>query len=108
MKKALYGHPDAGTFWEKHCDERVQAAGFSPVSQEWPSCYYHTQLDLYLVVYVDDFRMSGPRGNLSEGWRLLRGGDESMGLNGLLIEDPYPVGWNAETGKRDGKSLYLG
>ena len=31
-----------------------------------------------------------------------------MGLDGLLIEEPYPVGWNADTGKRDGKSLYLG
>eukprot|EP00973_Karenia_brevis_P040383 5580145-Karenia_brevis.AAC.1 len=30
MRKALYGHPDAGTFWEKHCDERVQAAGYMP------------------------------------------------------------------------------
>ena len=58
------------------------------MSQEWPSCYYHTKLDLYLVVYVDDFRLSGPQGNLAEGWRLLRGGKEGMGLNGLLIEEP--------------------
>ena len=78
------------------------------MSQEWPSCYYHTKLDLYLAVYVGDFRLSGPKENLAKGWNLLRSGDESMGLSGLLIEDPYPVGWNAETGRRDGKSLYLG
>ena len=108
VEKALYGHPDAGTFWEKRCDERVQAAGFSPVSPEWPLCHYYTKLDLYLVICVNDFRLSGPHGNLAKGWKLLRGGDEGMGLDGLLIEDPYPVGWNAETGRRNGRSLYLG
>ncbi len=39
LKKALYGHPDSGTFWEKHCDKHVRAVGFLPVSEEWPSCY---------------------------------------------------------------------
>ena len=24
LRKALYGHPDAGTFWEQHCDESVR------------------------------------------------------------------------------------
>ena len=24
LRKALYGHPDAGTFWERHCDVRLQ------------------------------------------------------------------------------------
>ena len=25
LRKALYGHPDAGTFWEQHCDESVRS-----------------------------------------------------------------------------------
>ena len=60
------------------------------------------------MIYVDDFHLSGPKENLARGWELLRSEDKSMGLSGLLIEEPYPVGWNAETGQRDGKSFYFG
>ena len=28
LVKALYGHPDAGTFWEQRCDESVRAMGW--------------------------------------------------------------------------------
>ena len=69
--KALYGHPDAGTFWEQHCDESVRAMGFQPAGEEWPSVYTHPELQLVLVVYVDDFKMAGPKNNLKEGWELL-------------------------------------
>ena len=55
MVKALYGHPDAGTFWEEHCHKGVTAVGFEPVGAAWPSVYVHKELNLLLVVYVDDF-----------------------------------------------------
>ena len=84
LKKALYGHPDSGTFWENHCDTHVRKVGFRPVSEEWPSCYFHDQLKLYLVIYVDDFKISGPTCNLKKGWSLL--------MEGLTIETPTPVG----------------
>ncbi len=71
LEKALYGHPDAGTLWEKHCDQRLRQCGFKPI-ESWPSCYYHARLDLTLSVYVDDFKLAGPAGNLSEGWDLIR------------------------------------
>ena len=58
LRKALYGHPDAGTFWEQHCDESVRAVGFEPI---------HEKLQLVLVVYVDDFKMAGPQKNLAQG-----------------------------------------
>ena len=64
LVKALYGHPDAGTFWEQHCDESV--------GEEWPSVYTHPELQFVLVVYVDDFKMAGPKNNLKKGWELLR------------------------------------
>ena len=35
--RALYGHPDSGGFWERHCEEQVFAAGFHRVP-EWQSC----------------------------------------------------------------------
>ena len=49
LKKALYGHPDAGTYWEQKCDARVQSVGFIPIGPEWPSCYYHTKIVTHVV-----------------------------------------------------------
>ena len=72
LLRALYGHPDSGTMWEVHCDKHVQSVGFKLVGEEWQSCYFHPTLKLYLVVYVDDFKLSGPKGNLSKGWSLIR------------------------------------
>ena len=63
---------DAGTSWEEHCHKGVTAVGFEPVGAEWPSVYVHKELNLLLVVYVDDFNMAGPKGNLKKGWELLR------------------------------------
>ena len=31
LVKALYGHPDAGTMWEQHCDKSCKEVGFKPV-----------------------------------------------------------------------------
>ena len=67
---ALYGHPDAGTFWEKHCEARLIEVGFIRVP-EWPSVFYHPKYKLFLVVCVDDFKMGGPSANLSIGWDLI-------------------------------------
>jgi hypothetical protein len=68
---ALYGHPDSGGYWEKHCEKELRAVGFTPIP-EWRSCFWHDALKLYLVVYVDDFKMSGPERNLRKGWALIR------------------------------------
>ena len=40
LLKALYGHPDSGTYWERKCEAHVKAVGFVPIGPEWPSCYY--------------------------------------------------------------------
>ena len=71
LKKALYGHPDSGTFWEQHCDEHVRSVGFEPFGGEWPSCYYHLGLNLFLVIYVDDFKMFRPADKLGKGLELV-------------------------------------
>ncbi len=70
--QALYGHPDSGSFWEEHCDKCCKEAGFVPLGIEWPSTYHHPGLGLFLVVYVGDFKLSGPAENLKKGWALLR------------------------------------
>ena len=36
--------------------------------------HFHRKLKLFLVIYVDDFKLAGPREHLAEGWRLLRTG----------------------------------
>ena len=72
LVKALYGHPDAGTMWEQHCDTSCRSVGFKPVGEEWPSVYFHQELKLLLVVYVDDLKMAGPKQNLKRGWEMLR------------------------------------
>ena len=80
---ALYGHPDSGTDWERYSHAHVESVGFEPVDG-WPSCFWHPDLKLFLVIYVDDFKLSGPRENLAKGWDLIK--------SGLKIEPPGPLG----------------
>ena len=68
--------------WEKHCNRAFHKAGIVPIPS-WPSCVVHTKLMLSIEVSVDDFKLAGPRGNLSPGWSLLR--------HSLQLEDLAPV-----------------
>ena len=36
-----------------------------------PSCYFHHGLNLFLMIYVDDFKLAGPRVHLKAGWDLV-------------------------------------
>ena len=36
LLRALYGHPDAGTFWEEHVDRKLMTAGCKPI-ESWSS-----------------------------------------------------------------------
>ena len=71
LRLALYGHPDAGTCWEKHCDAKLGEEGFSPVIG-WPGCYSHSSLAVFLTVYVDDFKMSGREADVAKAWKLIK------------------------------------
>ena len=72
--KALYGHPQSGAMWEKKCEQAIFDAGFERIGQcgEWSSCYVHTTEKLFLMVYVDDFKMTGPAANVDDMWKTLR------------------------------------
>ena len=65
LLRSLYGYPDSGTNWEEFADEGIKKSGFKPMGEEWPACYVHDKLRLMLVVYVDDFKLAGPK----EIWR---------------------------------------
>ena len=54
------GHPDSGTNWEEFADAGIKRSGFKPMGEEWPACYYHHQLKLMLVVYVDALNLPDP------------------------------------------------
>ena len=71
LRKALYGHPDSGTYWEQHCDEALKTVGFEPIPQ-WSSCYHHKEWGLFLIVYVDDFKLSGNKDHIEDGWKAIR------------------------------------
>eukprot|EP00959_Pyramimonas_sp_CCMP1952_P172809 3611309-Pyramimonas_sp.AAC.1 len=66
-----YGHPDSGGYWEQRCEGHVASKGFIKCSP-WRSCYFHTELRLFLIIDVVDFKLSGPKQNLENGWRLLQ------------------------------------
>ena len=72
LRIALYGHPDSGGLWEIHCESQLLAVGFvMPDPEGWPSVFYHPDLKLLMVVYVDDFKMSGPKESMKKGWELV-------------------------------------
>ena len=52
----------------------LKSVGFEALGISWPSCYYHKRLSLFLVIYVDDFKMAGPEKSIKDGWSLLRKG----------------------------------
>ena len=69
---ALYGHPDSGGLWERHCEAMLAQVGFRPLHPDcWPSMFWHNELRLLLAVYVDDFKMAGPTDNIDKGWKLI-------------------------------------
>ena len=70
LRLALYGHPGSGTCWERHCGRHQRSVGFELVSEIWPSCYMHKEHGLFLVVYVDDFKLAGPKDKIALGWSL--------------------------------------
>ena len=84
LVKVLYGHPDAGAMWEQHCHTAVQKVGFKPLGDEWPSLYFHPEMKLLLVIYIDDLKMAGPTAQLPKGWSMLR--------QELRLEEDKPLG----------------
>ena len=82
---ALYGHPDSGGFWEQHCEKMLLQVGFRLVfSAAWPSVFFHPKLKLLSAVYVDDFKMAGPKANMKRGWELIS--------SKIDMDTPSPIG----------------
>ena len=83
---ALYGHPDSGGFWERHCEDCLARVGFRAV--HWPSIFWHNELSLLLAVYVDDFKLAGPEPNHEKGWELIgKRIDMYLGCDHVVTKD---------------------
>ena len=67
LKRNLYGHPLAGLIWEKHCHEKILSLGFEPVPF-WECLFQHKAKQLFLSIYVDDFKMAGKAENIKPMW----------------------------------------
>ena len=71
LRLNLYGHPCAGLYWEKHCRNALTKCGFEPV-RGWECLYKHHDAQLFLSVYVDDFKMAGRASSLAPMWEKLK------------------------------------
>jgi hypothetical protein len=67
---SLYGHPNAGGYWELHSDEKLQGINYEPIPN-WPNCYYKPATRMFLSVYVDDLILSGPEEHHDAEWKLI-------------------------------------
>ena len=72
LVRNLYGHPLAGLYWQKFCDDAVRKVGFEPVVG-WECLYKHSADGLILSIYVDDFKLGGRKDKLAPMWKQLGG-----------------------------------
>ena len=56
--------------WDKASERWITKQGFKKV-QGWECLYYHSEEQLFLGVYVDDFHMAGNQKNMKKMWDLL-------------------------------------
>ena len=68
LKKALYGHPEAGALWEKALVKIMQEEGWESVPLN-PGVFVHKDTGAFMIVYVDDMLMLASFDKTSELWR---------------------------------------
>ena len=90
----------SGVCWERFCNTKVKKRGFYAVPG-WEQCFYHPGLKLFLIIYVDDFKLVGPKQNLKEGWALL---SEEIKLDQPTTLQRY-LGCDHEMGETSSKEV---
>ena len=76
---------------EEKCEVAILALGFERVGDcgEWRSCYYNKEKEVFLRVYVDDFKMSGPTEAVKEMWKAFVSLPDGKSID---LGAPAPVG----------------
>ena len=73
LVRALYGHPESGGHWEAFAHAFLIKEGWTLVEPNaWRSVYYHAKLETSMILYVDDFRLSGPEVNMPAAWKTIQ------------------------------------
>ena len=88
LDKALYGHINSGVYWNEHCDAMCKSKGFESVKhfgENWSSCYFNEETKMFLIVYVDDLLLAGPKEHMEKTWDWLT---DMTGKNGLALAKP--------------------
>jgi hypothetical protein len=49
-------------------------------------------LQCYVIVYVDGFKIAGPKDKVEKVWGLIRGPNPRVGERGIVLDDPKPAG----------------
>ena len=91
LKRALYGHPDAGSCWEVYAEEKIKSIGFETIPN-WPGLFFRKESKVMLSVYVDDLKAAGPKEGVDAMWKELR--------KLIDIEPPTKLGRAASTASR--------
>lgn len=95
LLRALYGLKQAGrTWWEGLDKHLVEVLGFVRTRQDW-GLYWHKERGVYVVVYVDDLLMAGPRrkdinelkGVLKQKWKMTENESVDFMLGMKVIRD---------------------
>eukprot|EP00435_Cladocopium_sp_Y103_P071759 s497_g38.t1 len=90
LRKALYGHPLASAFWDRHLRHvLIDKLGLVCVEGH-PSVFRCPRTNLLVVVYVDDVLVSGPEKEHDQFWASLRQHveiDEVESLNQFIGRD---------------------
>ena len=89
LERNLYGHPLAGLLWEKFCQKSILNAGFEKVLG-WECLYVHYAKQLFLSVYVDDFRMVGKSENIDPMFKDL---GKTLELEPLIPSTSNTLSW---------------
>ena len=71
MDQNLYGHPDAGGWWERHAEDKVVKEDFTRI-ENMPSMFWHPKMEVLLIICVDDFKMAGRASRVLDAWVRLR------------------------------------
>ena len=70
LKRALYGHPEAGALWEKTLKEIMSKQGWEQIPMQ-PGVFCHKKSGATMVVYVDDLLLIASPSWTNSLWRAL-------------------------------------